>query len=90
MDLIKSIKNVKKIVRLLKMIEVSEEGDVLISAPKSLLIETDYLVISTERKSKEHLKEIKEAYDNTKDGVMCRASGIKINTNKETWGCNTR
>jgi hypothetical protein len=84
----KLIKNIFKLYKLLNLIEFSKEGDLLIKSKGSLLLEGDYIVLSTERKSREQLKDIKSReqseeiniYGNTQDGVMHRTSSPPINT----------
>ena len=61
--MIKKIRMIIKKIRILKeileVIEVNREWDILIKARGSLLIEGEYIVMSTEGRSREDLREIK-------------------------------
>jgi len=83
--MIKKIRMIIKKIRILKeileVIEVNREGDILIKARGSLLIEGEYIVMSTEGRSREDLREIKreekkrkgERSEHTKDDIVYRA-----------------
>lgn len=74
--------SIKKLYKLLGIIEINNQGDLLIKPRGSLLMEGEYIVMSTDRNSKEQLRDIREGllYDSTEDGSMYRTPSLEIDT----------